>query len=61
MPNPVIVLFDKLGVVTLPLPTNTPQVPIPTVGVLPAKVVLGDAAHKVWFGPAEAKTVLLST
>lgn len=60
-PKLVTVVFARLGVAILPEPTSITHVPTPTVGVLPASVVLGEAAHKVWFGPADATIVLLST
>ncbi len=43
----VIVVFGVLGEVMTPPPVITLQVPIPTVGVFPARVVLFVLIHKV--------------
>ena len=52
VPSPVTPLVGELGVVRIPVPLTSVHVPLPTVGVLPAKVVL--SAQMVWFVPASA-------
>ena len=49
-PNPVTVDVGELGFVIVPLPLTNVHVPVPTVGVFPAKVALAE--HKVWLVPA---------
>ena len=39
--NPVTPLFGSLAVVTTPVPAITVQAPVPTTGVLAAKVAVG--------------------
>ena len=48
--NPVTPEVGLAGVVTVAVPAVTVQSPVPTVGVLAAKVAV--AAHIVWSGPA---------
>ena len=54
VPSPVTVLLASVGVVIVPDPVITLQVPIPPVGVAAASVVLGVLAQTVWFTPAFA-------
>ena len=55
--RPVTSLVGLLEFVNTPLPLTTLQLPLPVVGVLAAKVVLGLLIHTVWFGPATALLV----
>jgi hypothetical protein len=50
--NPVMFDVANVGLAIVPLPDNTDQVPKPTVGALPLRVVLGELTHNVWFVPA---------
>ena len=50
--NPVTPEVGELGVVTVALPAMTVHVPVPTVGVFPASVVV--VAQTVWSNPAAA-------
>ena len=50
--SPVTPDAESPGVVTDALPAITVHVPVPTTGVLPARVAV--AAHTVWSGPASA-------
>jgi hypothetical protein len=49
--NPIVnpLMFDvaNVGLAIVPLPDNTDQVPTPTVGTLPLRVVLGELIHKL--------------
>jgi hypothetical protein len=45
--------FGELGVVIVAVPATTLQVPIPVVGLFPAKLVV-VTLHKPWSGPALA-------
>lgn len=49
--RPVTPELGEEGVVTVPEPLINVQVPVPVVGVLPAKVAV-VTLHKVWSGPA---------
>jgi hypothetical protein len=49
---PVMVVPGSLGLVIVALPDWTDQVPIPTLGVFPAKVA--EEEQTVWSGPASA-------
>ena len=51
-PNPVTPVVAEPGVVIVPAPLTNVQVPVPTVGVFPASVVL--LLQMLWFGPAAA-------
>ena len=51
-PNPVTPELGELGAVIVPLPLTKLQMPVPTVGVFPANVVV--AVHNDWSGPALA-------
>src|SRR4051812_31568592 len=55
--KPVTVLEGLLAAVTTPLPLTTIQLPVPTVGALAFKVVLGLLIQIVWFVPALAGVV----
>ena len=46
IPNPVMVVFAKVGVVIAPLPDNKFQTPLPTAGTLAAIVVELVVTHK---------------
>ena len=59
--NPVTALVGLVGVVTAPPPDNTLQLPVPTDGAFPARVVLGLLMQTVWLGPALAAVVAGST
>jgi len=48
--SPVIVEVGPEGVVTIPAPETTVHVPVPVVGVFPAKVAV--LAQMDWLGPA---------
>lgn len=52
-------VLERLGAVSVPLPTITDQVPIPMVGELPARTVVGVAPQSVWLDPATAVPVRL--
>ena len=49
-PNPVTVEFGEFGLVIVPDPLTKLHVPVPTVGVLPARVAVEP--HTDWSGPA---------
>ena len=51
-PKPVTPEVGELEVVIVPAPETSVHEPVPTVGVLPARVAV--AAHTVWSGPALA-------
>lgn len=51
--SPVTPDVGEVGVVTVAVPEITDQTPVPTAGVLPAKVVV-VILHKFWSGPAFA-------
>jgi hypothetical protein len=51
-PNPVTVDDAEEGVVTVPAPLTSVQVPVPEVAVFPAKVA--EVLQTVWLGPAAA-------
>lgn len=53
-PSPLTADVGEPGVVIVPVPLTNVQVPVPTVGVLPAKVVLLAVIQSVWSGPAVA-------
>ncbi len=57
----MIELFPNVGVVIVPLPKITDQVPIPVTGIFPVNTVVGLLIHKVWFPPAVAVVGKLST
>ncbi|MBL8157890.1 MAG: hypothetical protein JNM70_27395, partial [Anaerolineae bacterium] len=59
--NPVTVVFALVEEVTTPPPGNTDQVPVPVVGVLAAKVAVGELIQTVWLEPALAILVAGST
>ena len=52
--RPVTALFVSEGVVMLPPPDITDQEPTPPVGVIAARVVVGELTQIVWLGPAFA-------
>jgi hypothetical protein len=51
-PRPVTVDVGDPGVVMVPVPLTSVQVPVPTVGAFPASVA--EVLHKLWFAPAFA-------
>ena len=53
-PNPVTPDVGEEGVVIVPVPDVNVQVPVPTAGVLPAKVAVPGVSHTVWSVPAFA-------
>src|SRR5437773_11582673 len=57
VPKPVTVVVGLVGVVIVPLPLTSDQVPEPTEGVFVAMVAV---AHTVWLGPAFASVTLAS-
>ena len=59
--KPVTVVDGLAGVVNVPPPLITLQVPVPVVGVFAAKVAFGLEIQTVWFGPAVAILVAGST
>lgn len=50
--NPVTADVGELGLVAVPVPETNDQVPVPIVGVFPAKV--DELVQIVWSGPALA-------
>jgi hypothetical protein len=46
-PNPVMVVFGKVGFVIIPLPEINVHKPVPTIGVFAAIVVVGEEIHSV--------------
>lgn len=50
--NPVTPDVGDEGLAIVPAPLTNVQVPVPDVGVLPAKVA--ELLQRVWFGPAAA-------
>jgi len=52
--NPVTPEVGSAGVVTVAAPATTVHVPVPEVGVFPAKVDV-ITLHKIWSGPAAAE------
>jgi len=58
-PKPVSPEVGELGVVTVPAPETRVHEPVPTVGVLPARVAV--VAHTVWSAPAAATVMLLTS
>lgn len=60
-PRPVTLLVASVGVVTVPLPEITDQVPVPLVGVLAANTAVGLLIQTVWFGPATGAEGIRST
>lgn len=47
VPNAVTVLADNVGFVMAPLPDISDQVPIPEVGEVAARTVVGELIHNV--------------
>ena len=51
-PNELTKEVGERELLIIPLPATSDQLPIPKVGVLAAKLVLGFEMHNVWLGPA---------
>ena len=52
--NPVTPEVGEVGVVIVAVPLSNDHTPVPTVGVLPAKVAVFTVSHKVISAPALA-------